>query len=502
MALEADPYRILELPRGASIDEVKRAYRRLAKANHPDAAGEAALPRFLAIQAAYEQLVDGVDAPGRSRRGAGAPRRAWDADPDRSDATRRAYGGRPRNAPPRANRTSPGGSGPAPGTNGPNGTTGGADTAGAAPDGTARPGGARQASGRAGPAAGRTSRRRSSQPRGGSGAPPNDGSGPPPNDGSSQPPNAKRSKATLGSTSYDGAADGPFEPDWGGASWYGTTSGTYWTLNPKEYADPRKHGPEYQARARRAARARSPDADPTDPGVSGPAPGPAGTDAGAATPGAGSATAGAGSPEAAASATHSTTSWWDSTTGPPGPDPGASARDGDTPAGGRSRSDRRRPPPAAEPPPPDLGRAAADITRALTDERYGGLRGRVIRAAIGWLPIAIGIGWVFGEVTGCGRFAATCDGSAEPFVLLLQVGAFGLLLLFPVLASVATTAAVTLFVAAVIAALIVSATGGAADAESRRATLGAVLLIAWFAGIAIAVMRRIRSLPSPTRPVS
>ena len=37
-------------------------------------------------------------------------------------------------------------------------------------------------------------------------------------------------------------------PDWGGASWYGTTSGTYWTLNPKEYADPRKHGPEYQAR--------------------------------------------------------------------------------------------------------------------------------------------------------------------------------------------------------------------------------------------------------------
>ena len=63
-------------------------------------------------------------------------------------------------------------------------------------------------------------------------------------------------KATFGSTSYDGADAGPFEPDWGGASWYGTTSGTYWTLNPKEYADPRKHGPEYQARARRSARAR------------------------------------------------------------------------------------------------------------------------------------------------------------------------------------------------------------------------------------------------------
>ena len=71
-----------------------------------------------------------------------------------------------------------------------------------------------------------------------------------------------RNKATFGSTSYDGVDATPFEPDWRGASWYGTTSGTYWTLNPKEYADPRKHGPEYQARARRTGRGR-PAADPT-----------------------------------------------------------------------------------------------------------------------------------------------------------------------------------------------------------------------------------------------
>ena len=71
------------------------------------------------------------------------------------------------------------------------------------------------------------------------------------------PGSATRSKATLGSTSYDGADASQFEPDWGGASWYGTTSGTYWTINPKEYADPRKHGPEYQARARRAAAGRA-----------------------------------------------------------------------------------------------------------------------------------------------------------------------------------------------------------------------------------------------------
>ena len=61
-----------------------------------------------------------------------------------------------------------------------------------------------------------------------------------------------RRRASLGSTSYDDAEE-VFEPGWGGASWYGASSGTYWTLNPREYADPRKHGPEYQARAKRPA---------------------------------------------------------------------------------------------------------------------------------------------------------------------------------------------------------------------------------------------------------
>ena len=48
MAIDPDPYRTLGLARGASIDEIKRAYRRLAKIHHPDAAGEnerAAVPR-------------------------------------------------------------------------------------------------------------------------------------------------------------------------------------------------------------------------------------------------------------------------------------------------------------------------------------------------------------------------------------------------------------------------------------------------------------------------
>jgi len=83
---------------------------------------------------------------------------------------------------------------------------------------------------------------------------------------------AGRRRATLGSTSYDEAEE-TFDPSWGGASWYGPSSGAYWTLNPREWADPRKHGPEYQARARRRAAAEQPSADVAvpPPGPEGPA---------------------------------------------------------------------------------------------------------------------------------------------------------------------------------------------------------------------------------------
>src|SRR4051812_42478654 len=98
MAAGGDPWRTLGLAPGATLDEVRRAYRRLAKVNHPDAAGETALPRFLAIQAAYEQIA----GSGRVRPGArpvpGTPaesREPWRADPDRARASGRADGRRP-----------------------------------------------------------------------------------------------------------------------------------------------------------------------------------------------------------------------------------------------------------------------------------------------------------------------------------------------------------------------------------------------------------------------
>ena len=464
MALDPDPYRTLGLKRGATLDDVKRAYRRLAKINHPDAAGEAALPRFLAIQAAYEQLAG--PAPGTGRRPTPAPRRPWDAE---ADKTRRAYGGRARNAPPGGAGTGGAGATGKGGAAGADGATGGSAAPGEGSGGWTRRTGS---AGRTGGASARPGRRRTYEPRPDSGTP-----GTPPPGGKTRAPN----KATLGSTSYDGADVGPFEPDWGGANWYGTTSGTYWTVNPKEYADPRKHGPEYQARARRAARARG--ADPSMAGPDAEAP----PDAARRSRRAGR--PGDGRPPGRPDPHDVVLVGLDGGTGGPrgsGRRPGHGRRSvrrlGGRPTGDASgrgpahTSDE----PRTDEPPPDLGRAAADITHALTDDRFGGSRGRLARAFIGWLPIALGLSWLVGEMTGCGRFAATCDdGVAGPMLFVLQILAFAVLLVIPAAGSIATMAALTLLAAAVVASLVLSATGGAADGDSRRAALGLILLLAW-----------------------
>jgi molecular chaperone DnaJ len=53
-----DYYVILGVPRDASLEAIKRAYRRLAKKLHPDRGGDHSLEAFREVQAAYETLVD------------------------------------------------------------------------------------------------------------------------------------------------------------------------------------------------------------------------------------------------------------------------------------------------------------------------------------------------------------------------------------------------------------------------------------------------------------
>lgn len=223
MTFMGDPYRVLGVPPDASTAEVKRAYRLLAKRNHPDA-GEGSLARFLEIQAAYEVLVRSGAAGGTHIGAARTSGRRPAQQGPRSSGSRRASGESPGDpgAPPPAGtewarRPREASGRPATGA-GPAGSTADAGHA-------ARHPGTGQASERS---------RRGRNPR----------------------------KARLGSTTYDeagtyDAAGEAAEPTWDGADWYGPASGTYWTVNPKEYADPRKHGPEYLARW---SAARFPDA--------------------------------------------------------------------------------------------------------------------------------------------------------------------------------------------------------------------------------------------------
>lgn len=70
-----DPYTILGVSRTASQDQIKRAYRRLAKEHHPDRnpGDKGAEQRFKEVQAAYEVLGDTQRRTQYDRFGAGGP---------------------------------------------------------------------------------------------------------------------------------------------------------------------------------------------------------------------------------------------------------------------------------------------------------------------------------------------------------------------------------------------------------------------------------------------
>ncbi len=466
-----DPYRTLGLERGASLDEVKRAYRRLVKANHPDAAGEAALPRFLAIQDAYDRIVGPDESNGHSAT-KGAPRSPWEADPDRAGATFRAYGGRPRPRP--GPRTGPRRPARPAGSATPKNAGGAASTRAA---GTAGPEGAAGGAGAAG----------------GTARPPSDGQ-------ASDASERRRKKATLGSTSYDDVDPEAFAPDWGGASWYGTTSGTYWTINPKEYADPRKHGPEYQARARRAEQMRSGRREevaaeaPSTEASETPAAPSAGVDP-AASP---------ASPGPPPPPTHTTSSWWEATTG----DATSTGTSSTSPAGTPSP---RRPASTGYAPPSRYANASADDTADLSTEAViASIRGwldddhptsvaRIGRAVIGWAPIALGGGWLAGELTGCGRVAATCSPTVAPLTWIAQLGLLLLLILLPRLARVGTVATIAILGTVFPASLLLFATADPASAEWGRSILGGLIVLAWVVGLGFGIVREARRA---TRPVS
>ena len=53
-----DPYIVLGVHRQASGEEIARAYRRAARASHPDSGGAGSAERFRAVSDAYDVLRD------------------------------------------------------------------------------------------------------------------------------------------------------------------------------------------------------------------------------------------------------------------------------------------------------------------------------------------------------------------------------------------------------------------------------------------------------------
>jgi len=448
-----DPYRTLGLEPGTPMAEVKRAYRRLAKAYHPDSAGEAALPRFLAIHEAYESIrtgrpmTSGTRSAPAARAASGSGRaEPWRADPDRARAARdraRRRAGAP-----------------------PPGATGGA-SAGSRGGGTAGAAGAAGTAGRSG-SGGRTGTSGEPRPRTG---------------------RRHTRKATMGSTSYDEARDpkDPNDPSWSGASWYGPSTGEYWIINPREYADPRKHGPEYQSRARRMAAADAlgeTDEEP-EPAV-GAAAGPI------------SGTTTEGFSETEASPTGGPSTW--SFRAEPRPRP-AAARTHSTRAtasdagtwGGAWPADART-----------IRRGVRPPGRSLSAREWiGGPSDDPVRrlgiALVAWPPIGLAAAAAIGDFTGCAIYSADCGGTEPLLPWLAQAVILGLLLLLPPVARILAGGAVGILVGLVPLTAFLVAVGGSGAPQAGFA-LAFFLAVAWLAGVAWAIVQSRRTTSARADP--
>ncbi len=137
--------------------------------------------------------------------------------------------------------------------------------------------------------------------------------------------------------------------------------------------------------------------------------------------------------------------------------------------------------------------AAGEPGGSVALGRLGSARNRrLLIALIAWLPLGLAAGLLINDLTGCGRYAASCAGPESMFPWLAQPAIFALLLLLPALARPAAVASAFTGVAAVGAGVGLSAVGGTAGAGgAAQGLLAAILAVAYVAGLAGALSRRV-----------
>ena len=313
----------------------------------------------------------------------------------------------------------------------------------------------------------------------------------------------------MGSTSYDEARDpqDPNDPTWSGASWYGPSTGEYWIINPREYADPRKHGPEYQSRARRMAAAAALGEDGADIEAEAEAandadPVRATTGAREPRPGAGARADRADAPTAGGEAA------WTFRSAPAEAAPAAGER-----GTARVGATTKRATPSARPAPATTGPAgevadaswgaawpsdARSIRRSTGTRRLGATPRELIGGAtddpvrrlgvalVAWPPIGLAAAALIGDVTGCAVYSAECGGTEPLLPWLAQAAILGLLLLLPPIARLLAGGAIGVLVAIVPLTALLVAVGGAGAPQAGFA-LSFLLGIAWLGGVAWAL---------------
>lgn len=119
------------------------------------------------------------------------------------------------------------------------------------------------------------------------------------------------------------------------------------------------------------------------------------------------------------------------------------------------------------------------------------------RAVLGWVPVALAIGWLAGGISGCSRFAADCDPTTGAMGWIAQVGTLAILLLVPRLSTFLATAALTALGVAIPAALVLAAPGTGGGASAAASVLGVLVIAAWVVGFGVAALRAFRREAGP-----